>query len=34
VAHAGTEPTESLKELLHRADADMYRVKQQRNAAR
>jgi diguanylate cyclase (GGDEF)-like protein/PAS domain S-box-containing protein len=34
VAHAGTEPTESLKELLHRADADMYRVKQQRSAAR
>jgi hypothetical protein len=28
------ESTEPLKELLHRADADMYRVKQQRSAAR
>jgi diguanylate cyclase (GGDEF)-like protein/PAS domain S-box-containing protein len=34
VAHAGMESTEPLKELLHRADADMYRVKQQRSAAR
>jgi diguanylate cyclase (GGDEF)-like protein/PAS domain S-box-containing protein len=33
VAQAGPESTESLNELLSRADADMYRVKQQRRAA-
>lgn len=33
VAQAGPESTESLSELLSRADADMYRVKQKRRAA-
>lgn len=34
VAHSAPESTESLDELVRRADADMYRVKQRRHAAR